>query len=91
MIEGKVQIGWAKTDITPPKKSLLQGQFHTRISRGTISPLTATALAVEVKADNGAVEQCVWLSCDLPGDSCKDEIVAKLEGRCPGLDLKKSP
>jgi hypothetical protein len=89
MIQGNLFIGWSKTDITPPKKTLLQGQFHTRLSRGTISPLTATALAVEARAADGAHEQAVWLSCDLTSESFKAELLAKLENRSPGLDPRK--
>ena len=89
MNEGKLSIGWARVETTPPKKTLLQGQFHARISRGTISPLTATALAMEARAPDGAVEQVVFLSCDMPSESFKPDLLDKLQGRCPGLDPKK--
>lgn len=89
MVHGKLQIGWSRTNITPSKKALLQGQFHTRVSKGTISPLTATALAIEVRADNGATEQAVFLSYDGPGESFKADLVAKLAGKCAGLDARK--
>ena len=48
MAHGKLWIGWSRGDITPAKKTLLQGQFYARISGEVISPLTATALALEV-------------------------------------------
>lgn len=86
MITGTMKIGWARVDITPPKKTLLQGQFHARVSKGTLSPLTATALALEVCAADGTTGQVVWLSCDLPAESFKAELVAKLARRCPGFD-----
>ena len=89
MIKGMLQIGWGRVDITPPKKTLLQGQFHARLSKGTLSPLTATALAIEARAPDGAADQAVFLSCDMPGESFKADLVEKLSGRCPGLDLKK--
>lgn len=89
MTKGKLHIGWSKVDITPPKKTLLQGQFHARIAKGTISPLTATALAMEVQGTGGVTEQAVFLSCDMPSESFKQDLVGKLQGCCPGLDLKK--
>ncbi|MDD5676457.1 MAG: hypothetical protein PHW60_00520 [Kiritimatiellae bacterium] len=89
MIKGTLHIGWSRVEITPPKKTLLQGQFHARISKGIISPLTATALTMEARAPDGAAEQAVFLSCDMPAESFKADLVEKLQGRCPGLDLKK--
>ena len=89
MIKGTLHIGWSRVEITPPKKTLLMGQFHARISKGTISPLTATALAVEARSPDGASEHAVFLSCDMGSESFKADLVEKLQGRCPGLDLKK--
>ena len=45
MPTGQLHIGWSQIEITPPKKTLLQGQFHARLADTAISPLTATALA----------------------------------------------
>jgi hypothetical protein len=55
-----LNIGWAKTSITPEKPVMLQGQMHVRISRGVENPLTATALAVETGGDCA-----LFVSCDL--------------------------
>ncbi len=65
MAFGKLLIGWSRGDITPPRKTLVQGQFHTRISDEVVSPLTATGLALEVPQDGGGGDQAVFLSCDL--------------------------
>lgn len=89
MATGKVTIGWARGDITPKRKTLVLGQFHTRISSEVISPLTATALAVEVKGDNGDNEQAIFLSCDLTSEGFKEDIFRELQGRCPDLDRRK--
>jgi len=89
MARGSVYIGWAHTDITPPKKSLLQGQFHARLATAAISPLAATALALETRSPDGAVGQAVFLSCDLGGESFKADLLEWLGGRCPGLDRHK--
>jgi len=88
MIHGTVSIGWAKVDVTPPRKTLLQGQFHARLSKGTLSPLTATALAMEVCPANGPVGQVVWLSCDMPGDPFRNDLLMKLKARSPGFNLQ---
>ncbi len=88
MLTGKLYIGWSRVDITPPRKTLLQGQFHSRLSKGVVSPLTATALAAEVRAADGAAECAVWLSCDLPGEFWKEELVDKLQSRCPEFDSR---
>ena len=89
MVQGKLQVGWSRGDITPLRKTFVQGQFHTRISDEVLSPLTATALALEVKAEDGAVEQAVLLSCDLCNDGFKPDLLRALDGRCPDLDLYK--
>lgn len=90
MATGRLWIGWHRGDITPPRKTFVLGQFHTRISDEVLSPLTATALALEVRDDGGtSADQAVFLSCDLAGEDFKEELVRVLEGRCPGLDLAK--
>lgn len=89
MIHGKLHIGWARGEITPPRKTLLLGQFYARLAEGTDSPLTATALAIEARDEAGATEQAVFLSCDLAADAFKSDLIRALQGRCPGLDLQK--
>jgi hypothetical protein len=97
MAKGRLWIGWSRGDITPLRKTFVAGQFHRRISDQVLSPLTATALALEVRGDSGipsadasnAEGQAVMLSCDLAIEAFKPELVRALEGRCPGLDLTK--
>ena len=89
MAHGRLLIGWGRGDITPLRKTLVQGQFHTRISDEVISPLTATALALEVRGEDGAVDQAVFLSCDLPYVGFKEDLVREIDGRCPDLDLTR--
>ena len=89
MANGKLWIGWCRGDITPRRKTLVQGQFHARISDEVISPLTATALALEVRGEDGSTEQAVFLSCDLAGEGFKADLLHELDGRCPDLDLRK--
>ncbi|MGD0092525.1 MAG: hypothetical protein ABSE73_21630 [Planctomycetota bacterium] len=89
MANGKLAIGWARGDITPLRKTLVLGQFHTRISAQVVSPLTATALALEVKGGDGTAEQAVFLSCDLASEGFKQDLFRELDGRCPGLERRK--
>ncbi len=89
MAIGQLLIGWARGEITPPRKTLVQGQFHTRISDEVVSPLTATALALEVIGADGAVEQAIFLSCDLVGEGFKADLLRELDGRCPDFDPRK--
>ena len=86
MAKGTLSIGWSRVDITPPKKSLLQGQFGARLATTAISPLTATALALEARSVDGDAEQVIFLSCDLPAESFKPDLLIKLGKRCPELD-----
>ncbi len=89
MVTGTVHIGWARGEITPSRKTLVQGQFETRISDQVISPLTATALALEVRGEDGTTEQAVLLSCDLAACGFLEDLLRELQGRCPELDLCK--
>jgi len=89
MTKGPLSIGWARTDITPTKKALLQGQFHARLATTTIAPLTATALALETRSPEGGVEQAVLLSCDLAQESFTADLLDRLRSRCPDLDRQK--
>ena len=52
-------IGWASRDITPDRPVNLCGQFHMRISKEVLDPVTATALSI-----TSGTEALVWVSCD---------------------------
>jgi len=62
---GKLSIGWASADITPPQPVALCGQFDLRISKRVNDPLTATALAIEARDENGVLDQAVMVSTDV--------------------------
>ncbi len=90
MEAGQVYIGWRKVGIMPSRRSLLMGQFHPRLSRGVISPLTATALAMETRNAQGeSIDQVVFVSCDLVESGFNAEVRTKLQDKVPGLDLNK--
>ena len=89
MVHGKLHIGWAKGDITPTRKTLIQGQFHGRISAEVVSPLSATAMALEVRDENGATEQAVFLTCDLAADGFTQDLLRELTARDGDFDPSK--
>jgi hypothetical protein len=62
---GRLSFGWAQTDITPQRPVAIAGQYHTRIGGTVNDPLTATALALETRSDDGVIDQAVLVSCDL--------------------------
>ena len=59
-----LNIGWATSDITPPKPVLLQGQFAARVSESVRDPLMSTALALE-SVSGDSLENSILISCDL--------------------------
>ena len=59
--------GWAQADITPDRPVNLIGQMEKRIARAARDPLTATALALEARADGERPVQAILVSCDLLG------------------------
>ena len=56
----KLRIGWASRDVSTTAPINLPGQFHMRISRGILDPVTVTALVL----DDGN-DQVIFLSADL--------------------------
>lgn len=63
--EYPLYVGWASVDITPDKPVNLVGQMTKRISKSVLDPLTATALALETKGENGTKDQAIMISYDL--------------------------
>ena len=47
----RIKIGWASRDVSTDKPLNMPGQFHMRIIRGILDPLTVTALVVENNDD----------------------------------------
>lgn len=84
-------VGWASTDITPPKPVNLVGQYGKRIARSIRDPLTATALALETRGDAGSVDQAILVSCDVIGipGAVTERLRAELGPRLPDFDVRK--
>jgi len=89
--EHPLAVGWASADITPPKPINLQGQMKKRISNSVLDPLTATALALETKAPDGAAEQAIMISCDLCGMQkvAQDAVKQYVRSRLKDFDADK--
>jgi hypothetical protein len=88
---GTLHAGWASIDITPEKPVALIGQLHKRISQRVLDPLTATALALEVRDGDTGPEQAVLVSCDLLyiRKAVQDKLRECLRRELPDLDVAK--
>ena len=84
-------IGAATTSITPDQPIALDGQFHTRVSKGVDNPITATAVAIEARQDGRSVDQAVLVSCDLV--AIRPPLLAaarqRLAQKLPEVDARK--
>nr|MBQ4320271.1 hypothetical protein [Clostridia bacterium] len=82
----KILIGWSEKDISTDKPIDIPGQFHKRISRGIMDPLTVTALVIR-DGENSAV----FLSCDMLTVKCGlyDEVMAKTALLNPEIPSEK--
>ena len=88
---GKLSYGWATASITPDKPVALDGQYETRISGKVHDQLTATALAIETRGQNGVIDQAVMVSCDLMAIRRKtqEKVRELVRKQAPDLDVKK--
>ncbi len=65
MHTGQFHAGCSQVDITPPRKTLILGQMHVRVSKPPHEPLTATALALTTQRNGTIIDCAVMVSCDL--------------------------
>ncbi len=88
---GALHVGWSSVSITPDKPVALAGQFHKRISTHVQAPVTATALALEVKNKDGVIDQAITVSCDLVAirQGIQAKLRDRLKGKLAGFDLRK--
>ena len=82
----QLKIGWASRDVSTDKPINIPGQFHMRISKGVLDPVTANALVL----DDGQ-DQVIFLSCDLVviRDHVLDLVRDKLKARHPDIPVMK--
>lgn len=88
---GKLHVGWASRDITPDRPVALAGQFHKRISKGVATRLSVTALAIETRDGDDALDQAILVSCDLVAirDGIQARLRKLLDGKLAGFDPRK--
>jgi hypothetical protein len=88
---GELLVGAASISITPDKPVALQGQMHTRISKAVESPIIAAALALESRRGGQAVDQAVFVACDLTvlRGGIIEKVREHVKGRLPDLDVAK--
>lgn len=79
-------IGWASADVSTDGPINLPGQFHMRISKGVLDPITATALWIS----DGKDDVC-FLSIDLASlrGGLTDDVHAEVKKRNPAIPVKK--
>jgi len=70
----RIKIGWASRDVSSTEPINMSGQFHMRISRGILDPLTVTALVLE---NNGVIT--VMVSGDMI--DCRSHILDELRSK----------
>ena len=82
----QIRIGWASRDISTTKPINILGQFHMRISKGILDPLTTTALVMDSGDD-----QVIFLSADAPvfRAGLQDMIREKLAKINPDIPVMK--
>ena len=84
-------IGGATVDITPDRPVPLDGHRNLRISNKVESPITATALALESRQGDQALDQAIVVSCDLvairPG--IVEKVRQQVKPRLPDFPLDK--
>jgi len=83
---GKLKIGWAMRDVSTTEPVNIPGQFHMRINRGILDPVTVTALVV----DDGN-DLVIFLSGDMvvARAGLLDEIRAKTAAKDASIPVEK--
>lgn len=74
-----LKIGWSSKDISTTKPVCIQGQFHRRISKGILDPLTLCALALENNGDTA-----IFVSCDAL--SLEEGLINEIQDKVRALD-----
>jgi len=75
-----LKIGWATRDLTPTRPAMLMGQMYPRVATSALDPVTVTAWAVE---------DVVFVSCDLVEitEENQQDILALLPPEIPPTNV----
>jgi len=81
-----INIGWGRRSLVPDRPVAIPGQFHLRISQGTLNPVTASALAI----DNGD-DAVIFASADIVvlRGGILDRVTEKLKAKAPEVPVEK--
>ena len=84
-------IGAATVDITPSQPVALSGQRRVRIAKTAETPITATALALESRDADKALDHAIIVSCDLVAirDGILEMVREKVKPRLEDVDSAK--
>ncbi|NLE68462.1 MAG: hypothetical protein GX608_13675 [Lentisphaerae bacterium] len=86
MKAGEILIGWSSKDASSPRPVNLPGQFHMRISKGILDPITVNALVIGDGSDTAifvSVDTCIILAPLL------EKARAKISAASPEIPVKK--
>jgi len=86
-----LNVGTAKSDMTPTKQVPLQGQFNLRLSQGVETPLTAHAVALESVEGDKQLDAVIFVSVDLVliHDDLLDAVRKKVITKDAAIDVNK--
>ena len=82
----RIRIGWASRDISTEQPLNMPGQFHMRISRGVLDPLTVTALVVENSGDIAVFLSGDFIDCR---SNMLDELREAIRASHPDIPAEK--
>ena len=87
----ELHVGGATVSITPDRPVALAGQMHTRVAREVESPVTATALALESREGDKALDRAIMVSCDLVviDAGVLEQVRRRVKDRLPDFDVQK--
>jgi len=82
----RIKIGWASRDVSTDKPVNMPGQFHMRIVRGVLDPLTVTALVVENGGDIAILVSGDFIDCR---SHMLDELRTAVAASRPEIPVEK--
>jgi hypothetical protein len=87
----ELRVGAATVSITPDRPVALAGQMHLRVAHNVESPVMATALALESRAEDRVLDQSILISCDLVAirEGVREKVRERLRERLPDFDADK--
>ena len=87
----ELHIGAATADITPTGPVAICGMFDLRIAKNIETPLAASVLVLESRADDRSLDTAVMVSCDLSLVSAQLQRMVReaTQQRLPDLDTTK--